>query len=363
MLKDITSTSPQRARKYQEAYKKSHSQSQQNLLSGEDALAVLIAAKLSREQYNIIRKSAPEKFPSYKIIQAAKKMCYPNNIAVSETAAYVELQALLNHTAERLCLTLDPVIESLKHEALNELSLISKWGFDGSSGHSSYKQAFCGISVFITCLVPLRLMFRKIVLWQNPRCGSTKYCRPIKIEFIKESTSVSIAEKANIENQIKNLQESSFTIQSKQLKVAHKLIFSMVDGKVCNALTETKSTQKCFICGATSKQFNKIDEMICRNPNIESLKFGLSVLHGWIRMFECVLHLAYKLPIQKWEARGEEDKKIVAENKARIQREFKDVCGLIVDQPKPGFGNTNDGNTARRFFKILKCPLELQKLI
>jgi hypothetical protein len=24
--------------------------------------------------------------------------------------------------------------------------------------------------------------------------------------------------------------------------------------------------------------------------------------------------------------------------------------GLIVDVPKPGFGNTNDGNTSRRFF-------------
>jgi len=25
--------------------------------------------------------------------------------------------------------------------------------------------------------------------------------------------------------------------------------------------------------------------------------------------------------------------------------------GLIVDQPKPGFGSTNDGNTTRRFFE------------
>lgn len=25
--------------------------------------------------------------------------------------------------------------------------------------------------------------------------------------------------------------------------------------------------------------------------------------------------------------------------------------GLIVDKPKPGFGSTNDGNTARTFFK------------
>ena len=25
--------------------------------------------------------------------------------------------------------------------------------------------------------------------------------------------------------------------------------------------------------------------------------------------------------------------------------------GLIVDKPKPGYGSTNDGNTARRFFQ------------
>ena len=30
---------------------------------------------------------------------------------------------------------------------------------------------------------------------------------------------------------------------------------------------------------------------------------------------------------------------------------FKNELGLNVDKPKPGFGTTNDGNTARTFFK------------
>lgn len=112
VLKDITTSSPDRAKKYQNAYKTSIKPPIQ-ILSGDDALAVLINAKLSREQYDVIRKSAPEKFPSYKSVQAAKKLCYPKDITITETCASVKLQALLDHTIERLCLTLESVIERL----------------------------------------------------------------------------------------------------------------------------------------------------------------------------------------------------------------------------------------------------------
>lgn len=33
-----------------------------------------------------------------------------------------------------------------------------------------------------------------------------------------------------------------------------------------------------------------------------------------------------------------------------MQKRFRNEIGLLVDIPKPGFGTTNDGNTARRFF-------------
>lgn len=361
VLQSITTTSPKRASKYIKAYKRSLEPQQR--MSGADALSILVEAKLSRYQYGIIRSSAPEKFPSYKTVQAAKKFCYPENIVVSETTALVALQSMLNHTAKRLLLTIDSVIQTLEQD---HVTLYTKWGFDGSSGHSSYKQAYydseCSdSSVFITCIVPLRLVCGDKILWQNPRPASTRYCRPLKIEFVKESTQTSVAEKSRVDNEIKQLQNSSCLIEGKLIDVSHNLIFSMVDGKVCNALTNTTSTQKCYVCGATSKQFNNIEEMIIRDINKDNLKFGLSILHGWIRMFECLLHLSYKLPILKWQARGS-DKEIVAQNKVRIQAEFKKRCGLIVDKPKPGFGNTNDGNTARRFFEHAEVSADITQI-
>lgn len=55
------------------------------------------------------------------------------------------------------------------------------------------------------------------------------------------------------------------------------------------------------------------------------------------------------MPIQSWQARGRENKKIVAKRKKSIQEAFKREMGLLIGILKPGYGNTNDGNTARRF--------------
>ena len=140
LLKEATE-SPKLANKYREACKKILEPQKQ--MSLEDALSVLVEAKLSRYHYDVLRKIVPERFPSYKKVQAAKKLCYPIDIYVTETYALVSLQSLLNHTIQRLLLAVEPVIRTLQNEELNQLQLISKWGFDGSSGHSSYKQAFC----------------------------------------------------------------------------------------------------------------------------------------------------------------------------------------------------------------------------
>lgn len=171
----------------------------------------------------IQQKVPPRNFLLKNIVQE-EKLCYRKDIAVSETAAYVKLQPLLNNTTERLFNTLQlNTVKKFEHDTFIQL-----WDFDGSSGHSSYKQAFCDVevndsAVFITYLVPLRLMCGDMILWQNPRCGSTRYCRPIKIEFVKDSTSISIAERSNTENQIKNLQDTALIVNSMHIRVAHTL--------------------------------------------------------------------------------------------------------------------------------------------
>lgn len=65
---------------------------------------------------------------------------------------------------------------------------------------------------------------------------------------------------------------------------------------------------------------------------------------------ECLLHIAYKLEIRRWKVKTLDDQQSVDRRKEEIQVKFKQQLGLIVDMPKPGFGSSNDGNTARRFF-------------
>lgn len=378
VIKDITQTTPTRAIKYRNAY--SRSREEEPILSGEEALAMIIDAKLSRDQYLIIRSKDPKKFPSYKIIQEAKKQCYPHreSIVVTNTSAEVTLQSLLDHTAIRLIEVQKEVMQVLS-ENLKHIFLISKWGFDGSSGHSEYKQRMgdeeqSDASMFLTSMVPIQLRNDKFkkdntkILWQNLSPSSTRWCRPIKFVFAKETSELAIQEKTYIENQIRQLKSTKIALNDKEIEVHHELLFTMIDGKICNSVTGTKSALRCYICGLTSKDFNDLKKSFESNCKEEHYQFGLSVLHNWIRFFETLLHIAYKLPIKKWQARSQEDKNIVETRKKEIQKEFKQKLGLLVDKPKPGYGSTNDGNTARRFFynaetsaEITGCSLQIIK--
>jgi len=69
------------------------------------------------------------------------------------------------------------------------------------------------------------------------------------------------------------------------------------------------------------------------------------------RCMECLLHVAYRLDTQRWQARSAADKVKVNERKLLIQERFREETGLLIDIVKQGHGTTNDGNTARRFFE------------
>ena len=54
---------------------------------------------------------------------------------------------------------------------------------------------------------------------------------------------------------------------------------------------------------------------------------------------------------QKFQARTKKEKCSVNLRKNFIKSKFREILSLIVDQPKVGFGNSNDGNTLRRAFE------------
>lgn len=351
------SVTPTRATKFRKIISSAEKCSKSGQLTVTKALMKYVEADLTRKQYNVIRSGQEDIYPCYSLLQRAKKECYPKDVIVSEVKAEATVQNLLDHTGERLCLYLEEVLMTATETEMQNMTLISKWGCDGSKAQE-FKQMFENQSdsdahVFISSLVPLRLTSNvngtQKVWWQNPAPSSSRFCRPITIQFVHESTEVIRLEIEYIENQQRNIIPTKVEINDKLIKVSHTLLLTMVDGKVCNAATSTTSTMKCYICKQSSKDFNslkRIDESAI-DPN--TLKFGLSILHTRIRFLEMCLHMAYKLPIGKWRLSSEE--KIISNAKKKeIQEAFKNELGLLVDVPKAGFGNTNDGNTSRRFF-------------
>nr|XP_054760569.1 uncharacterized protein LOC129266800 [Lytechinus pictus] len=137
------------------------------------------------------------------------------------------------------------------------------------------------------------------------------------------------------------------------VKVNYELHLTMVDQKVINALTETKSSMRCYICHATPTQFNNLVEVHCSDP--KTYVYGISPLHKLIRCFEMLLHIANRTEIKKWRVSSNEDTDVIKRKKKVIHDRFKEELGIKVDEPKQGAGNTNDGNTARRAFKNEKA--------
>ncbi|XP_043864027.1 uncharacterized protein LOC122757015 [Drosophila mojavensis] len=170
-----------------------------------EALAFLIENGLTKEQYGniklICKQHGCDIFPSYLEVVKAKLKCRPNGISICEKKAEVPLQSLLNHTADRILKLQEDVLEVVPNAT--HYKLIVSYGFDGSTGQSSYKQYFqsdefntMDHSLFVSTIIPLRLTDEhNRIIWLNRTPQSIRFCRPLKIEFVKETTAVILNEK------------------------------------------------------------------------------------------------------------------------------------------------------------------------
>lgn len=315
------------------------------------ALVLYVTMKLSKWRYTTLREFSMtegiSKYPSYYKIQNEKKKCYPDksDITVTDTSAKIRLQALLDLTAKRL-------IESLNHSTLikdQELVLVSKWGFDGASDQSVYKQKSdedSSASVFMASVVPLKLTTEDgEIIWQNEYPASTFYCRPLMFKFMKETEFNVLTEKGNIENEISELQPTECGTNH----IKHLMLLTMIDGKITSYLSGTAASI-CDVCHARPSEMNAL-ATVMEKPVCEDIyKYGISSLHAWIRCMECLLHIAYRLEFKTWTAKGEIKQNSMLARKRKIQDDFRQETGLLLDVVKHGSGTTNDGNSARRFF-------------
>lgn len=351
---------------------KKANQTNECIFSPAEALNIIVNTDMSKNSYVFLREAHRQKqcfmYPSYEKVLHEKLKCYPEGVNVTQFEATVPLQSLLSHTAQRLIVAQQNAIdicmanctstntEQIQHTL--QLEMLTKYGIDGSGNQSLYSIKFDQelhsninetsiVSSFI-CPVRLSLIDTNKIVWQNPSPSSPFYCRPIKLKFIKESPELVRQEISEIQEAIVNL----FPTEVDNIKVHHKLILTMVDGKVCQALTNTPSASSCYICKPRTNPsaMNNLRGIEDKEIDDNALSYGISPLHLLINSMECILHIGYRLKLQTWMVKGNENKKIYNEEKKRICHELKTELGLNVDCPAQGTGTTNNGNTARRFF-------------
>ena len=114
------------------------------------------------------------------------------------------LQNLLDQTTKRI-VSLQQEVIFCAIESANDNKFICKiifsYGFDGSSGQAEYKQKFDGPgvksdnSLFATTVIPLRLVENNnLTLWNNQAPQSIKFCRPLKLEYMKKAKEHALKE-------------------------------------------------------------------------------------------------------------------------------------------------------------------------
>ncbi|CAB3258767.1 unnamed protein product [Arctia plantaginis] len=309
VLKDITN-SPTKASQYKKAYSKDAEAIPPS--TPFEALKMFVEADLTRRQYEIIRATNKRHFPCYDLLLKAKQEYYPPKSALRVTAicAEMDLQSLIDHTVTRLSKFLEEVLITLNSNERQSLTIILKWGCDGSQ-QTRYKQKFTedadsDANIFLSSFVPIKIVCGeqgKKVVWQNPTPSSPRFCRPIRFRFVKKSTNITREEIAYLENAQKRLTATKVDINSNEYTFRHFMKMTMIDGKVCNAATNTSSTSR--------------------------------------------------------ERRTPEKKLSEEQRKRKIQERCRTETRLLVDMPKANFGNTNDGNTSRRFFDDTELAAEI----
>ena len=93
--------------------------------------------------------------------------------------------------------------------------LYLKVGFDGASSQSIYKQKFEETdlheevqneeSLFQTAIVPLKLVVNGETMWSNSKPSSSHFCRPLHLQYKKETAEVSKDEAERVKHQINTL--------------------------------------------------------------------------------------------------------------------------------------------------------------
>ena len=259
-------------------------------------------------------------YPSKNTMKKVKAGSYPKIMSFTEEGARADLISLLENTVTKILLLINK--KKWKDICKSDLLLEGKWGMDGASGQQTTRQKWSDDSVnedlieeevediyveeieifgevldteaaavkniseksdktvFSISFVPLQLKANGDLIWVNETPSSVYYCRPIKFEFTKEETDYVRRQYEYYTEILEKEEHYTFKIEEYNFKIKYDLKCTMIDGKICNMLTNQRSTRSCNICKVGPSNINNL-HYIYENCKFEEsfYRFGISTLH------------------------------------------------------------------------------------
>ena len=338
-----------------------------------------------RDQMQMFNKENGTKIvPGYEKILEAKERCYPEGIEVTHKRASIPLKNLLHKSIARLYEAYEDEIEEATSKIQSDdeyylkTEMLVMWGMDGTTGQARYNQAnskedgeiMNDSSLMTVTMTMLKLIHRDeegdeatiTTIWENESPQSTHSCRPIQLEFQKESEAYIKQTKKNIDEQIEDLPTHLLKMHNGQnLAISYRFYFTMIDGKVMNVVTGTRSAQNCPFCGATPTQMrnmNMIGKFKVKNNVFE---FSIQPMHSTMNTVKNLYNISYREGINKQQIRKEDDKTKFKETKKEVQERMRDAFHVRINEPRSGGAGTSDTAAVAR--KLLKEPEKLAETL
>ena len=312
-------------------------------ISPELALAHLLDTNKSKIDYEkeckLLNVSLTRILPPYFLVEAEKAKCRPPGIEANAHEVVVPLQSLLDHTVSRILDDEDIQLQINRLIKLNDdqpllLEFLYKYGSDGTGGLGKFKQkadeSYVPGKLYATSMVPLQIVTyvgQKIfILYNNHLVNSSLSVRPLRHQYLSESTEIIKKEDARLENEISCLHKMQWT---EKISIGYLGFKSMLDQKVLIAIAES-SSQKCPYCGCGLRDFNDLLKFFRANPELLA-ELCLSPLHFGIRGMEHIFKVGFNQDFKQFYCRGEENHNLKEIRKAKILKRFKDL-GLCFTQ-------------------------------
>ena len=115
-------------------------------------------------------------------------------------------------------------------------------------------------SLFLTSLTPLKLTVNGQEIWVNPKPSSPHFTRPVHLQYKRETKELTLSKEQSLRQEIDMLNDYALDTVNGNMSgnIEFKAEITMLDGKAVNAITDTRSTQSCNVCGATPKEMNDL---------------------------------------------------------------------------------------------------------